>query len=356
MFKTLKDNIHIQSLQSISKWFYTTRLSTIILLCFPPFLLLLMLIPSIRDIVTPFLYAAAVAYVLTPVLNLLWKRFKIPRTLSILVLFIAVLVGFGLILTRLIVLANSEVRQLIDETSRFDKYIDQLPDWSQGFAEYTVGSLGGLKNTHVAAFPLLENTVTKVIHFFAFFISVFYFLKDADKVSAQFSQFKLYAKLNKIVQSYFRGQLLLIAIMAVATWIFLSVVGVKYAIILGILSGLLEIIPYIGPILAATIAILVTFITGTTSFGGSNLATLAIIAIGYFLLRQIEDLLVIPLVLSRSVKLHPLVVLLTTLIAGKLFGLLGLLFGVPFVASYKVILEYIVLHKAPDVEKVSSNA
>lgn len=120
----------------------------------------------------------------------------------------------------------------------------------------------------------------------------------------------------------------------------LTVLHIKFAFLLSLFTGFAELIPFIGPIAAALLAAVVTFFTSLAS-GTPPFITIIVLLLGYFVLRQFEDLLIIPVVLSRSVKLHPLIILFTTLLGGQLFGVVGLILGVPFVATYKVIIEYL---------------
>lgn len=329
-------------ISNIIQWFYNTNLSKLIILFAPPAFILLLLFQPIREILTPFILAALAAYLLEPVVQFLWKRLYIPRIASILFIFILLVLVIVFLAGKLISIANVEIRELAAETKNISTYTEALPDWGQGIVLQTVGKLNNATQIgHVTTLSFLESTVNKIIHLFAFFIAVFYFLKDSDKLHNNISKFTLYKNIDKVLQSYFRGQLLLILIMSTLTWIFLTFLGVKFSLVLGIFTGIAEIIPYVGPIMAATATIIITLVTGGHALGMTPVLTVAFIAAGYFILRQVEDFFIIPVVLSKSVHLHPLIILFTTLIAGKLFGLMGLVLGVPFIATYKVIIEYV---------------
>jgi predicted PurR-regulated permease PerM len=100
-----------------------------------------------------------------------------------------------------------------------------------------------------------------------------------------------------------------------------------------ILTGILEIIPVVGPITAGAIAATIGF-----SQGGASQA--AAIAIVYFVLRQVEDQLVMPIVVGRAVHIHPLVTIFAVLVGEKIAGVLGMILAVPIAATLKVILDY----------------
>lgn len=130
-----------------------------------------------------------------------------------------------------------------------------------------------------------------------------------------------------------RGQLLDSTIVGILSIIALWLIGVKYFFIIGIFAGLANLISYFGPITGATIAIIVSVLQ-TGSFDK------VFYIIGAFvLIRLIDDVLVQPLVVAKSVQIHPLMVLLSILIGGKLFGILGMLLSVPVTGFIKVVVH-----------------
>jgi predicted PurR-regulated permease PerM len=148
-------------------------------------------------------------------------------------------------------------------------------------------------------------------------------------------------QINVTWQQYIRGELVLFAIMATVITIALTVLGVPGAIFLGLLSGALELLPLVGPWLAGATGVSVAYFNGTNPFGVSQLAYAGFVALIYFVLRQLEDYLVIPHVLGRAVRLHPLVVLFAVASGGVIGGLFGLIVAVPVAASVKAIGIYV---------------
>jgi len=139
---------------------------------------------------------------------------------------------------------------------------------------------------------------------------------------------------------YVRGQLLLIGVMATATFIGLTVLQVPFTILLAIMTGVLEVIPIVGPITAGAIACLVA-LGHPAPWGLTQIWYVAIVAIMYTILRHAEDYFVIPLVIGRIVKLHPAVVIFALLTGGALFGLLGVLLAVPVAATARLVLIFV---------------
>jgi predicted PurR-regulated permease PerM len=175
-------------------------------------------------------------------------------------------------------------------------------------------------------------------------LSLVYFLIDGQNFFRYLLRFvppehrlhvqHLSAQIHRVLGRYLRGQLVLIVVMSVVTFVVLEwVFRLPYALWLGILTGILEVIPLIGPISAAAIACTIGF-----SQGGPNEA--AGLAIAYFVLRQVEDQLVMPLIVGRAVHVHPLVTIFAVLVGEKIAGVLGMILAVPVAAVIKVVLDY----------------
>jgi predicted PurR-regulated permease PerM len=139
---------------------------------------------------------------------------------------------------------------------------------------------------------------------------------------------------------YIRGQLILVTLMSSVTTIGLTVLGVPYSVLLGVTTGVLETIPFVGPITAGAIACLVA-LGHPNPFGWSQLAYVGAIAVMYTVLRHAEDYFVIPLVIGRIVRLHPALVIFSLLSGGAAFGLIGVVLAVPVAATLRLVLIYV---------------
>jgi predicted PurR-regulated permease PerM len=141
-------------------------------------------------------------------------------------------------------------------------------------------------------------------------------------------------EIHHVLGRYLRGQLVLICLMSSVTFLILEWgFHLPYALWVGILTGILETIPLIGPIAAGAIASTIGFSQG----GPSEAAMLAIV---YFVLRQVEDQLVMPQVVGRAVHVHPLVTIFAVLLGERVGGVLGMILAVPIAAAVKVVLDY----------------
>lgn len=140
------------------------------------------------------------------------------------------------------------------------------------------------------------------------------------------------AKMYHAVQKWFLGQLTSMTIIGVFSAIALSIIGIPFAVLLGLVSGLISFIPFIGPV----ISVIPPTLLGVTS--GEPLKALWVIA-AYLIIQAIESNLIQPIVMSRAVSLHPAVVVFALLIMGTLFGFVGLLLAVPLVAALHVLVR-----------------
>jgi predicted PurR-regulated permease PerM len=150
----------------------------------------------------------------------------------------------------------------------------------------------------------------------------------------------LLRKINQILNGYLRGQIFLVFLVSLVLFIALSVMGVKFSLLLAVFSGIAEIVPIIGPIVAATVAAVVVFLSGVSNFSLSPLQAVILVVIVYFIVRQIQDYFVTPVIMGRITKLHPLVIMFAVLIGGHSFGILGLILAVPAAAILKLLLDF----------------
>jgi len=314
------------------------------------------------DVVQPFIWALVVAYILLPVVGALQRRFALPRTLAALVVFVALLAiifgGGRLVIPRIaenagdlqknwpVLLAN--VQQTIASTfnqvglgdlasSIIGPNVDDIERQLAAMAQRTA-----LPFAIAAGHFLLESLV--------FLIATFLLLRDAPRLYGFVRRnlpgrqrreiMEVLGETNVMLGRYIRGQLFLVVLMSTVTTIALTVLGVPYSVLLGVLTGLLETIPFVGPITAGAIACLVA-LGNPNPFGWSQLVYVGVVATMYTILRHAEDYLVIPTVIGRAVRLHPAIVIFSLLTGGAVFGLLGIILAVPFAATLRLVLIYV---------------
>lgn len=341
-----------------ARWSVTTKRAVVVAFAG----LAIFLLWRAGDVVQPFIWGLIVAYMLLPVVGSVEQRFALPRTLAALAVFVALLAiifgGGRLVIPRIaenagdlqqnwpILLAN--VQQTVSST------FDQVGLGDLG-ASLVGPSVDDIEQQLAAmaqrtALPFAVGLGHFLLEFLIFLIATFLLLRDAPRLydfvrrnlpSRQRREIvQVLGETNIMLGRYIRGQLFLVLLMSTVTTIALTVLGVPYSVLLGVLTGLLETIPFVGPITAGAIACLVA-LGNPNPFGWSQLVYVGVVAIMYTILRHAEDYLVIPTVIGRAVRLHPAIVIFSLLTGGAVFGLLGIILAVPFAATLRLVLIYV---------------
>jgi predicted PurR-regulated permease PerM len=311
------------------------------------------------DIVRPFIWAGVLAFVLLPVVGFLERRLSMPRTAAAGVVFvglIAAIIGGGRLL---IPLALEQIRDLqrslpslvANAQNTLAQTADQLglQDFNVIIANFT-GVNDLTQMIARGAVPFIVGLGHFLLELLVFLIATFFLLRDAPRLFQWFRRIlpasqrneliPLFAQVNALLGRYVRGQMLLIAVMTTVTFIGLSILQVPFVLLLAIMTGVLEVIPIVGPITAGAIACLVA-LGHPAPWGLSQIWYVAIVAVMYTVLRHAEDYFVIPLVIGRIVRLHPAVVIFSLLTGGALYGLLGVLVAVPVAATLRLVVIYV---------------
>ncbi len=311
------------------------------------------------DIVRPFVWAAVLAYVLLPLVGLIERRLSMPRAAAAAAVFVgllATIIGGGRVLIPL----------ALDQLGDLQRSLPSLVANAQNTLAETADQLGledlnavivgfaGISDLSQmiarSAVPFAVGLGRFLLELLVFLIATFFLLRDAPRLLQWFRRrlppahrnelLPLLAEVNALLGRYVRGQLFLIGVMWTATFIGLTVLQVPFAFLLGFMTGILEVIPIVGPITAGAIACLVA-LGHPAPWGLSQIWYVVIVAIMYTVLRHGEDYFVIPLVIGRIVRLHPAVVIFALLTGGALYGLLGVLVAVPVAASLRLVLIYV---------------
>lgn len=191
-----------------------------------------------------------------------------------------------------------------------------------------------------------------IVNFSIAVVISFYFVKDKNMILNKLNELSnifipkkintslkiILGDIDAVFSGYIRGQLTDAFIMAVLISISLAVIGVDFSLIIGIVSGFSNIIPYIGAFVGAILAAIVGLLSGTPIK-----ALIAVIII--FILQQIDGIFISPKVLSTQVNLHPILVILALSVGGALFGLWGMIFAIPVTAILKIFLNRYVQRK-----------
>jgi predicted PurR-regulated permease PerM len=282
----------------------------------------------VRGILTPFILAAIFAYIFNPLVNFGYHKIKLPRTVSILFMY-AILMGIVIFLTVLITRQiGSESMELRNYTSTLlrttNDQIASLPDfirpaareWIVSFSQTRVFSAQSL----VTVFP---RAIIQIIDFLIFLFTAFYFLREGGAVFQKLLHFvpndykddarELLRKINGVLSAYLRGELILVLIVSCMLFVALSILGMRFALIVAIFSGFAEIVPWVGPFVAGFVASLIIVLTGSANFLLTPMQGVISVVLIYFVIRMVEDYFIMPLVMGKIVRLHPTVLFLSVL-------------------------------------------
>jgi len=326
-------------------------------------LVMLLLLYWARAALSPILIALLLAYILNPFVNFI-ARAGVPRTLAAAVVYLGLL-GLGSLGSILL------GRSLVEQILFFNLDLDSVSQTAQRLiAEYRELDVFGFQVDLALVYEQIRGPVEKlftalasyVMNFagsFAFslmwliiiLVVSFYAVKDTKKITSYIERlvppayredFLLLAKqVDEVWHSFFRGQLLLCLVVAIWVGVVMWALGVRNSVLLGIIAGLLETLPSIGPTIAAVPAVLIAYFQGSAVLPISNFWFALLIAATYAIIQQLENNYVAPRIIGGSVHLHPLVVICGAIIGARLMGLMGIFLAAPTLATLRVLGRYI---------------
>ncbi len=313
------------------------------------------------QIIHPFIWALTSMYLFAPLIYSLEARTKVNRIVWILLVYVLIGIVIYWALSYAIPIINNEVSEIFGiGKSQGASFIGRLSNLGKvnllGMEVNIKDSVDNLQawvrdEAKTLAVPVFFGFIERLIAISAYMVITFYLLLDGERYIRLFlllfpAKFRreitsVAGDVNETLGAYLRGQVLLIFIMSFASWMVLSFLKVNYAFVLCLATGILEVVPIIGPILATTLASLVAFNQPVVAWGLTN-ATLTLIVISaYFILRQIEDLIVIPNVVGKFIHVHPIMVMFALFVGAKIGGMLGIFLALPVSAVLKVLFNYL---------------
>ncbi len=305
---------------------------------------------SIPNIVKLVIIAALLAYILDPLANLLESR-GMSRTNATIAIFIGIVFIIAISYTLVLPLLLNEIKNLktgfsAEQTVSLVSKLEEIIVSNLSFLGVTELDLTGkLQETLAHAgewiFSHVLDAASVITSFILIPFIVFFLLKDGREfkksfiniVPNKYFEFTLYLfyKLNTQVGNFLRGQFIDAAIVGVMATLALWIVGLKYYFLIGLFTGIANLIPYFGPLTGAVLATILSII----QTGGLQMAAYVLLA--FVIIKLLDDAIVQPVVVAKSVHMNPLTVLLVILIGGKWFGILGMLLSVPLTGFLKVV-------------------
>jgi len=315
----------------------------------------------IRSIFPPLILAIVIVYLLNPLVTRLERR-GIGRGWGTLITYIVFFVGVGLTVRFLAPVVSRQVSAFV---ASVPDLLQRAGDQVQSLAakaslsmrvEDLVAQLQANRAEAFSFFGRIVSFTGGVIHVAVVLILgpvlAFYLLMDLPKLkrgvvaaipTRRRDEVLLVGnQLTTSVGGFFRGQLLVALFVGLASMVALYIVGLPYWALVGVICGVFNLVPLIGPFIGAVPAVFIAFTTTTTGPGvlvhpepGWPLAIASCLAL--LVVQQIDNHIISPNVVARTVKLHPVTVMLSLLVGGTLLGLWGMLFAVPTVAAVKIV-------------------
>ena len=312
----------------------------------------------LHDIVSPFLTSFALAYLFDPVVDQLEKR-KVSRSFSIVIIIAFILSSLVLLGLLIIPQFASEVQILTTSFPSYEAIRSAIQlNWLSFLANFGIDvdrlmqtietESSGKINELIKYFSLstqnitagLSSLLTQLINLILIPFLTFYFLRDFDKNVAllrnkiperhKTSAEKIYSRINNILSIYIRGKILSAFVISLIAWIALTILGIDFALLIGMTTGFLSLLPYIGPILAFGIGVLFGLLNADAA--GSIFKIVIVIAV----IQLLDMAIISPKMVGEKLGIHPILMIFSLFVFGKVLGMLGLIIALPATAILKV--------------------
>ena len=311
-------------------------------------------------VMLPVILSGLLFYLLNPLVDLM-EKYKINRVLAISIIFIiiAILLIIGLAiaipnLQRQVVIFAQNVPSYLEDADRVidDLVTKRLPDdfrpqLEQVLASFSTQATAWASNISSKAVnwvsALISGTSQVIVALIIMPFMLFYLLRDGKGLRDYITQFlpnklrepvgKVLSEVNQQLSNYVRGQITVAVIVAIMFIILFKIIGLRYAVTLGITAGFLNLVPYLGSFLAMIPALVLGLIAGPVM--------LLKVIIVFIVEQTIEGRFVSPLILGSQLNIHPITILFVLLTSGSMFGIWGVLLGIPIYASAKVVISEI---------------
>ncbi|HUI88871.1 MAG TPA: AI-2E family transporter [Anaerolineales bacterium] len=317
---------------------------------------------QIRELFRPLILAGVIAYLFYPLVALVQRRFQLRRkTASRIIYFVslAVMILLPIVLVPILVKQTSEIAQDIQQTlAQLQQYLSTplsiggIPvDLAGMIAQYRIYLSNPLTSISQNPISLIRNTSRSTLWALIVFGATYFFMTEWENVHEGLIQMmpeayrsdirKLYAQIRQVWMAYLRGQLTLMIIVAITFIVVWTVIGLPGSLYLGLLAGLLSIVPDVGPFAATALALLVALLEGSNWLPVNNIVFGLIVAGLYVVLINLEHIWLRPYVFARNVHMSEAIIFVALIAALIFSGVLAAFIIVPVLASLVVIWNYL---------------
>ncbi|MBZ8122540.1 AI-2E family transporter [Bacillus thuringiensis] len=351
--KFFREQNYLAVLLGFALLFINILLLTKISFVFTPFIVFL------KTIFFPVLLAGVLFYILHPFVSLLEKK-GVSRIVSIASIYLIVLGLFVFLVVTVIPIIKDQIDALIDNLPYFGHEIERAArrfgesnllgkiqenlniNVANMVKEYTVDFTKSLSSVTGNVTGFLSTVTEVVLTFVMVPFILFYLLKDGEQLPKHFLKFiseqrqpaamRILDDMHYAISSYIRGQIIVSLFIGIMLLIGYLIIGIKYAVLLAILAMIVNIVPYVGPIIAITPALIIAFINSP--------AMVLKVIIVMMVVQLAEGKFISPQVMGKKLDIHPITIIFIILTAGNLFGIMGIILAIPGYAILKVLVTH----------------
>lgn len=304
------------------------------------FILSLWLIFLLRGILMLIFLSFIVAAGMRSPVEYLEDHFRLPRTVAILISYVVFLSLLFLLFMVMIPAFAGETVNLVQKIQIFFAFPAIAPYVSSSLTQLSE-QLSGLTSN---VFRATLGAFSIIINFFTMLVLTFYlllerrhmrvFLKNMLGEDLKERVVNVILKIEERLGSWVRGELSLILVIGIMSYVGLLLLNIEYALPLAIFAGLLEVIPIVGPIISAIPAIIIAISISSNPW-------IAALAVGglYFLIQQLENHLIVPVIMKQSVGIPPVITIVAILVGGELGGVVGALLSIPIFICLQILFQ-----------------
>ncbi|QDY84511.1 AI-2E family transporter [Paenibacillus polymyxa] len=314
----------------------------------------------LKTIILPVILSGVLYYLLNPLVDVL-ERNKVKRVYSIIVLFLLIIGIIAIVITSVIPVIRDQIQGLIQNVPAYTEQVKQQFERLIGsnfvnqfqntiqidpseLASKASEKLSGLINNAWTGVGSFLGVITETVLAIATvpFI-LFYLLKDGHKLPHWILKMlppmfrketdRIMTEMNHQVSSYIRGQIIVSFCIGVLLYIGYLIIGLDYSLTLAVIASFTSVVPYLGPAIAITPALIVALVTSPVM--------LLKMVIVWTVVQLIEGKFISPQIMGKSLRVHPITIIFVILTAGNLFGVVGIVLAVPGYAVLKVIVTHL---------------
>ncbi|MFC4601253.1 AI-2E family transporter [Cohnella hongkongensis] len=314
----------------------------------------------LETVFLPFLLTGVVYYLLTPIVDYLEKQ-KVKRVYSIVALYLVIIAVLTLTVMKVVPMLSQQISSLITQFPTYtqnaqlkfeeligNEYFNQLQemigiDTAKLADDFSTRASAILNNAWSGIGSLVGKITETVLAIITVPFILFYLLKDRKKLAPfvlgfvptrlRNRSFGVMLEMNHQISSYIRGQIIVSACIGVLLYIGYLIIGLDYSLVLAVIAACTSIVPYLGPAIAITPALIVALMT-------SPIMLVKMIVI-WTIVQLIEGKFISPQIMGKTMRVHPITIIFVIIAAGNLFGIIGIILAVPGYAILKVIFTHL---------------